>query len=486
MNRTECNDTKKADTDGRIKVHVRKLLRKKGILVCVAIAGVLAVALVWRMSDPEQSGHCLDILFGTDNKLDTIKLLGAAIGAVAIFWNAIALTYRATAQENTAEAQKETADAQNKTAKVAQQDVERKIYNDALAMISNTHSPLARISGVYGFVDLVARHQQRSESICNILCAHVRETTQQVDYQVTYKDQPSNEIQSLLDVLTKRDIFVNERLDFSRAYLGSANLQDSNLSKADLSGANLSGAYIQSANLSEAYLKDADLSGADLHFANLSWAYLKDADLSKADLSGANLSETSLSGADLSGACLPKANLSEARLSKINLSGANIQNANLSEVDLSGDNLSGACLQKANLSEARLSKINLIGANLIVANLSEVDLSGANLSGADLLHAKLISANLFNVNLQGANLFSTDLRGAMINGAQLHGAYSVNDHITSFHERINSRRGKETDLSGAKNVPANINEIADTGILTDEMADEIIRKYDEAIGENKE
>ena len=71
----------------------------------------------------------------------------------------------------------------------------------------------------------------------------------------------------------------------------------------------------------------------------------------------------------------------------------------------------------------------------------------------------------------------------MINGAQLHGAYSVNDHITSFHERINSRRGKETDLSGAKNVPANINEIADTGILTDEMADEIIRKYDEAIGE---
>ena len=103
MNRKEGGDKTRASEDGRIKTLVRKLLRKKSILVCVAIAGVIAVALVWRMIDSEQSGHCLDILLGTDSKMDTIKLLGAAVGAAAIFWNAVTLTYRATAQDKTAE-----------------------------------------------------------------------------------------------------------------------------------------------------------------------------------------------------------------------------------------------------------------------------------------------------------------------------------------------------------------------------------------------
>ena len=107
------------------------------------------------------------------------------------------------------------------------------------------------------------------------------------------------------------------------AYLGCANLSDT-----DLHGANLHGAYLGCANLSNTDLHGADLSGAnlsgadlhdtDMRYTNLSSAYLHGADLSGANLSGADIS----SGADLSNADLSGANLSGADLKGTNLSGA--------------------------------------------------------------------------------------------------------------------------------------------------------------------
>ena len=423
------SDMKDKDKPARNKIFLRtRRARIKWIFEVpfFALGSIILVALVWRIFTDIENNHWLDMLLGTDNKLETIKLLGTVIGAMAIIWNGYAFTRRATAQEN--------------TAKVAQQDVERQIYNDAVGMLDNTHSASVRIAGAYGLANFAASHKEWKQNICNILCAHVRETTQQPAYQEVYKDKPSNEIQSLLDVLTKRGIFVNERLDFSRAYL----------SVAKLSGSNLSGA-----NLSEANLRKANLSEANLR---------------KANLSEANLSGTHLSEANLSGTHLWEANLSGAYLLSTNLWGAN----------LSGANLSGAYLLLANLS----------GADLSAANLSGTDLSGANLSGAYLLLANLSGANITNANLRGAYIHGADLQGAELNGAQLYGAYSTTPtHFFSdkpFREPINSRRGKETDLSGAKNVPANIDEIADTGILTDKMADKIIKEYDKAIKESGE
>ena len=409
---------------------------------------IVFVTLLLRIFSNIKTGHCLDMLLGTGNKLETIKLLGTAIGAMAIIWNAYAFTHRGNAQ--------------SKTAETARQDGEQKIYLD---MLGKDISASERIAGMYSLANIAARHPQRTESICNILCAHVRETTRQPAYQKTYKDQPSNEIQSLLDVLTKRDIFTDMFLDFSGADLRRTNLQNANLSGANIRMANLSGANLSAANLRKADLSSANLSGANLRMASFS--------------------EANLSGADIRGANLPRANLSGANLPRANLSGANLSEVNLSEANLPRANLSGANLQSANLSRAYLEDANLSGANLVIANLHEAYLEDANISGANLQSANISSADLSRTSLQGANLLEADLQDVILQGAQLHGAYSADDTY-SFHERINSRRGKGTDLSGAKNVPENIDEIAVTGILTDEMADEIIRKYDEATKESEE
>jgi uncharacterized protein YjbI with pentapeptide repeats len=133
---------------------------------------------------------------------------------------------------------------------------------------------------------------------------------------------------------------------------------------------------IRTVNLGSANLNDADLTGA----------HLIDVELTRARLNGANLTGAYLyktdppgpdgvpfrSGASLSHACLKGANLTGAHLQYVDLNRANIQGANLT-----GAHLQGAHLQGANLKEADLS-----GANLL-------DARGIRFNDTKILHARL-------------------------------------------------------------------------------------------------
>ena len=194
-------------------------------------------------------------------------------------------------------------------------------------------------------------------------------------------------------------------------------------------------------------------------FLNLSGANLNGADLIDAKLSGADLTDTNLTRADLNGADLTDANLTRADLRGADLRGADLNGAHLKDVNLTGANLGGA-----DLSGAKLGGVKLGGA----------DLTDAKLGGADLTYSYLTSADL-----RGANLTRTDLSDADLIGTKLEGVYSHNElkPMFLFEERIKNRIGKKTDLSGVKGVENCNLKDAETGTFTQEMADEIISKY---------
>ena len=98
------------------------------------------------------------------------------------------------------------------------------------------------------------------------------------------KSKPSEEIQSLLDMLfvQDHDIFKGLHINLRRSGLNGADLQGAHLEKADLSGAHLqgadlSGAQLQGSLLRGAHLQGANLSGTDMRGAsnqgNLSYTY---------------------------------------------------------------------------------------------------------------------------------------------------------------------------------------------------------------------
>lgn len=151
------------------------------------------------------------------------------------------------------------------------------------------------------------------------------------------QSRPSEEIQSLLDMLLVQDheIFKGLPVNLQRSRLNGADLRGAHLekavlAKAHLQGADLSGAYLQGANLKEAHLQGADLSGARLQGADLSGVYLQGAILYEANLQGTLLRGTSfqeanLGSAHLQGSLLPRAGFQGATLAGTDLRGAGSQ-----------------------------------------------------------------------------------------------------------------------------------------------------------------
>lgn len=331
---------------------------------------------------------------------ETLKFIGfmmsgvlAAIGAIAINRRAEAQTESAKAQSKAAEAQAQTAETQVKNNKLIEEGHINERFKSAIENLGRENT-MARISSFYQFYYL-AKGQQDTEfkkSIFEILCAHLRNMTQEKLYrEETGKDTPTEECQTLLNILFKSD----DKSVFGKF---SANLHRAYLKNADLSGVALLNAYLMSANLSGVNFVGAYLSGATLSGANLSCADFLDADLPGADLSRANLSEANLMSANLSEAYLFRTDLANANLSSANLSGANLIDGNFAN---------------ANFSRADLLNTNFSAQYLFSPFCSASNFSGAIFTDADLSGAKLIRTQLENVELQDVH---------SINEADFHGA----------------------------------------------------------------
>ena len=212
------------------------------------------------------------------------------------------------------------------------------------------NSASVRLSGAYELFHLARDTPDFRLAVLDILCAHIRQTTDEPEYRKDYECKPSEEIQSLLTLLSvqKHEVFTGLAINLQGSWLSGSNLREARLEKA-----NLSGAQLHRANLWGAQLHRANLWGAQLHGANLWAAQLHGANLWAAQLHGAFLQAARLHGADLRGAELHEANLRDAQLHGANLLGAELHGA-----DLAGVLLHGASSYMRKLSEPFEASIN--------------------------------------------------------------------------------------------------------------------------------
>ena len=267
-------------------------------------------------------------LFGLYTKNKTLQFLGIGMGGVLLALQALMSYKRAKALEDTAKAQAEAAKAQAKATEEqakANQNTEKgqrqERLKNAIEHLGHA-SDSVRLGGAYELFHLAEDTKDSRQTVLDILCAHIRQTTGEDEYQKKNPSKPSEEIQSLLTLL-----FVQEHEVFEGLHI---NLQGSWLNGANLRGARLEGAILTKAHLRSAYLEEARLHGANLaaarlHGANLADAALHGANLMEASLHGANLWVTSLHGATLVDAALHGANLVEASLHGANTIRASLQ-----------------------------------------------------------------------------------------------------------------------------------------------------------------
>ncbi len=371
------------------------------------LGALLTIFVVVMLTDcPKWIFNLLGVA-GKDNpKYEALKFLGIGMGGVLVVLQALMSHRRAKAMEKTAKSQ---ADAVLKTEQGQRQDR----LKNAIEHLGHK-SESVRLGGTYELFHLAQDTPDTPElhqTVYDILCAHIRQTTGEKEYQEKHKSKPSEEVQSLLNLL-----FIQKPAVFKGL---NTNLQGSWMIGADLRMACLENAILIGVNLQE-----ADLTGAKLQEAKLQGAQLQGAILKEAQLQEANLTE---------------ANLQRAILKKAKLQGATLTDAQLQAAELPLAQLQEAILWKANLQMARLSGAQLQAAHLVEANLQAAVLWDTQLQGANLAKAKLQAAELCFAQLQATNLME----------AKLQGITSTKALFDSFEERINDRIGEENKLNGA-------------------------------------
>ena len=371
-----------------------------GLVALLVVMIVVFVILMWS-KEPLWIFELLGLAEREETKHEALKFVGIGMGGVLVALQALMSYKRAKAMEETANTQ---ASAVLKTEEGQRQE-RMKIAIEHLGHRSDS----VRLGGAYELFHLAEDTGALRQTVLDILCAHIRQTTGQREYRKRYESKPSEEIQSILTLLfvQEHDVFEGLRINLRESWLKGAELRKSRLENAILSGANL---------------QNADLIGAHLDKAILARAQLQRAILQGAHLREAKLHSVSFHKANFNGVRLQGAYLIDARLEGVNLSGAHLGAAVLDGAFLKGANLSRACLQEAYLCSAHLQ--------------------GANLAGA-----RLHGASLNTAHLQGANLARAQLHGAHLVMAELHGVRCQDCFPDAFTERVSQAIGKESDLS---------------------------------------
>ena len=270
------------------------------VLIGLLLLSSSMFLIVFCSDDPQWIYPRLGLEAKRGGKYEALKFLGIGMGGLLIAIQALMSYKRAKALED--------------TVKNAEQGQRQERLKNAIEHLGHA-SDSVRLGGAYELFHLAEETKEWRQTILDILCAHIRRTTGEKEYQDKYPSNPSEEIQSLLTLLflQERKVFAGLDTNLDGSWLNGSNLSQARLEKASLVGAQLHGA-----SLVDARLHGAHLSGAQLHGAFLSSAQLHGASLINAQLHGAHLIETRLCGANLW-----NAQLHETRLWSTDLRGVN-------------------------------------------------------------------------------------------------------------------------------------------------------------------
>ena len=93
---------------------------------------------------------------------------------------------------------------QNKQLSLQEVQIESQIklqrFSSGVELLGNANES-ARIGGVFNLFFLSYDFFDYREPVCEILCSHIRTITSDKDYQEKYKENPSTEVQTILDLL---------------------------------------------------------------------------------------------------------------------------------------------------------------------------------------------------------------------------------------------------------------------------------------------
>jgi len=170
-------------------------------------------------------------------------------------------------------------------------------FSSGVGLLGNTNES-ARIGGAYNLYFLASEFRDEYlEPVCKILCAHIRTITNEKGYEEKNFSKPSNEVQTIIDILLQKDqkdslIFNECRKDLKWAFLNGVDFQYMTINNVDFTDATIRSVDFRFATLNdivfvrakldenttflEASLKNVKFDHAEFNNASFSRAKLED------------------------------------------------------------------------------------------------------------------------------------------------------------------------------------------------------------------
>ena len=178
-------------------------------ILSVLLIALGAVFLVVMFADcPQWIFNRLGITRTEEPKYEALKFLGIGMGGLLIALQALMSYRRAKAMEDAAKAQARATEEQAKANLHTEQGQRQDRLKNAIEHLGHEKDSV-RLGGAYELCHLAEDNKELRQTVLDILCAHIRQTTSESKYRETYKSKPSEEIQSLLTLLfvQKHEVF---------------------------------------------------------------------------------------------------------------------------------------------------------------------------------------------------------------------------------------------------------------------------------------
>ena len=170
---------------------------KGGLIILLVVLFAAFVSVMFCKTAEGYIGQLLG-LSGTEGiKNQILTFLGLSMGGILLALQAVIANTRAEAMENAANAQ---AKANENTEKGQRQER----LKNAIEHLGHD-SVSIHLGGAYELFHLAQDTKELRQTVLDILCAHIRQTTGESNYRDKYKSKPSEEIQSLLTLLFVQD-----------------------------------------------------------------------------------------------------------------------------------------------------------------------------------------------------------------------------------------------------------------------------------------
>ena len=403
---------------------------------------------------------------GVTEKAAALKMLGLIIAGIVALWGVVAANRRADALAESAKATvasakvasdsvkatAESAKAASESVKATEAGNRQRAFRDGVEHLGSDKASM-RLIGARALFYVAMEDEKQRMDIVSFLCAYIRETTGNKDYQEQNKDRPSIEVQSLLKLLFTTETMDEGRLE--RFWKGiTPDLEGGYFRGVELEGARFRGVKLNSAQFHRALLGEAQFQGARLRGAQFQQASLGRAQFQGAWLWGAQFQEARLDQAQFQRASLGEAQFQWAGLKEAQFQGAGLKEARFQGALLEEAQFQGASLEGAQFQGAWLERAQFQGADLERAQLQGAWPEGAQFQGASLHMAGFQQAKFGqgseheDIPDQGGTVAKSDELVEQLKASAFHGASSEPLVLTSFEERINDRTGKASDFSG--------------------------------------